>query len=440
MSQTGLSYAQAPPFGLPLRFFLTAPLFLLLAAVAAIPTAPDWTADSHTLATIALVHLVTLGFLGMVMQGALLQMLPVVIGTPVPATVWVARLGHVGLTLGTPLLAAGLYRNQAELIHVAMAALTLGWLPFLAAAAVSLTRARTTSGLTLIPMRLAWLAALLTVVLGLWLASLLAGDLDAAGLERCLGLHVAWGLGGWVLILVMGVAYQVVPMLQITPPYPARYARWAAWVVFAALGLLSLANALELPGLGELAYGLVGASLAGFGLVTLDLQRRRRRRLTDATLMFWRLGMLSLLVLAPLPWLYSRLPCDWQAPMAVAGGVGFLLGFAASVVSGMLYKIVPFLAWFHLQSQTHARAGSIPNMKEFLPDGLARRHWWLHLAAVLWLLPAPWLPPAYAAPGLLLLALSAHVLWRNLLGCVRLFRHYGGRLHSAAARRSLPNR
>lgn len=440
MSQTGLSYAQVPPFGLPLRFFLTAPLFLLLAAVAAIPTAPDWSADPHTLAAVALTHLLSLGFLGMVMQGALLQMLPVVIGTPVPASAWVARLGHAGLTLGTPLLAAGLYRNQAELIHVAVVALALGWLPFLAAVAVSLARARTSSGLTLIPMRLAWLAALLTVALGLWLAGALAGDLDAAGVEQGLGLHVAWGLTGWILLLVMGVAYQVVPMLQITPPYPAHYARWAALVVFAALALLSLAAALELPALDELAYGLVGASLAGFGLVTLDLQRRRRRRLTDATLLFWRLGMLSLLVLAPLPVLYSRLPDDWQAPTAVSGGLIFLLGFAVSVVNGMLYKIVPFLAWFHLQTQTGARAGSIPNMKEFLPDGQARRHWWLHLGAVLWLLPAPWLPPAYAAAGLMLLALSAHVLWRNLLGCVRLFRRYGGRMHSAAAHRSLLKR
>lgn len=428
MSQAGLSYEQAPPYGLPLRFFLTAPLFLLLAAVAAIPTAPDWTADPHTLAAVALTHLLTLGFLGMVMQGALLQMLPVVIGAPVPAPIWVARSGHAGLGLGTPLLAVGLYRGDSGLIHAAMAALAIGWLPFLAAAAVSLARARSASGLTLIPMRLAWLAALLTVALGLWLAGVLAGDLNPGGIDRGFSLHVAWGLTGWVLLLVMGVAYQVVPMLQITPPYPAVYTRWATWVVFAALALASLATFTERPALAELGQGLIGASLAGFGLVTLDLQRRRRRRVSDTTLLFWRLGMSSLLVLAPLPWLYPRLPVGWQAPAAVTGGLLFLLGFAVSVVSGMLYKIVPFLAWFHLQTQTGARAGSIPNMKEFLPDSEARRHWWLHLAAVLWLVPAPWLPPAYAAPGLLLLALAAHVLWRNLLSCVRLFRRYGGRL------------
>lgn len=429
MSRTGLSYEQAPAFGLPLRFFLTAPPFLLLTAVAAILTAPDWTADPHTLAAIGLTHLLTVGFLGMVMQGALLQMLPVIIGTPVPASLWVARLGHAGLGLGTPLLAAGLYLGQAGLIHAAMAALALGWLPFLTATAVSLARARTASPLTLHPMRMAWLAALLTVGLGLGMADVFTGDLGAAWIDQGLALHVAWGLGGWVSLLIMGVAYQVVPMLQLAPAYPAVFARWASWVLFAALVLLTLATLFERPALAELALGLASASLAGFGLVTLDLQRRRRRNLTDATLLFWRLGMLSLVALAPLPWLSLHLPASWHAPVALTAGLLFLLGFAVSVVNGMLYKIVPFLAWFHLQTQTGARAGTIPNMKEFLPDAQARRHWRMHLAAVLWLVPATWLPPAYALPGLLLLAYSAYVLWRNLLGCVRLFHRYGGRLH-----------
>ncbi|MFN3593976.1 MAG: hypothetical protein ACK4TK_04760, partial [Thiobacillaceae bacterium] len=179
-----------------------------------------------------------------------------------------------------------------------MTALAIGWVPFLAATAASLARARTTSRLTLIPMRLAWLAALLTVALGLWLAGVLAGAFDPSGIDEGLGLHVAWGLTGWVLLLVMGVAYQVVPMLQITPPYPTLYARWATWVVFTALALMSLATVAELPALAAFGQGLVGASLAGFGLVTLDRQRRRRRRVTDATLLFWRLGMLSLVALA----------------------------------------------------------------------------------------------------------------------------------------------
>lgn len=172
---------------------------------------------------------------------------------------------------------------------------------------------------------------------------------------------------------------------------------------------------------------MVSTAMAAFASATLDLQRRRRRRLPDVTLEFWRLGMASLLLLVPLPLAGSRLPEAWQGALEISAGLLFLLGFAASVVCGMLYKIVPFLAWFHLQTQTGAKAGSIPNMKAFVPDAASRRHLRLHLAAVLLLVPAPFLPPAFALPGLIALAASAQLLWANLLSCARLFRRYGGR-------------
>ena len=59
----------------------------------------------------------------------------------------------------------------------------------------------------------------------------------------------------------------------------------------------------------------------------------------------------------------------------------FIGGFAISVVSGMIYKIVPFLAWFHLQAQLQARAGSIPTMKDMIQTRRMRGQFRLHLAA-----------------------------------------------------------
>jgi hypothetical protein len=431
MSQAGLSYEQAPPLGLPLRFFLTAPLFLLLAAIAALPTAEAWTASRWTPAALALTHLITLGFLGQVMMGALLQMLPVVIGSPVPWPRLTASLGHLGLTAGTLLLAAGLGGVQPSLLLAGMALLAAGWLPFLAATAASLARARTASKATLHPMRKAWFALSITLALGTWLGGTLAGLWPSGPVIALAELHAAWGLLGWVSILVMGVAYQVVPMLQITPAYPAPAVAWLTWTVFGGLILFSLSRLMTAdltPVQQAMIWLPLMAAMALFALVTLDLQRRRRRKRADATLGFWRLGMISLLALASLPFLAGSLPEHAHEPLETTAGLLFLLGFAASVVNGMLYKIVPFLAWFHLQTQTGARAGTIPNMKEFVPEAEARKHLHLHLAAVILLQPAPWLPPAWSSPGLLALAASAHLLWRNLLGCARLFRRYGGRL------------
>ena len=104
----------------------------------------------------------------------------------------------------------------------------------------------------------------------------------------------------------------------------------------------------------------------------------------------------------------------------------FIGGFAVSVVNGMLYKIVPFLAWFHLQAQLQARVGSIPTMKEMLAERWTRWQFRLHLAACALLVGATlWQQLAIAAGGVL--ALSALLLWFNLLSVARRFSRHGGR-------------
>lgn len=429
--QAGLSYEQGPPFGVPLRLFLAAPLFLFLAAVLALATPQAWLASRWTPAALAITHLLTLGYLGTVMSGALLQMLPVIVGSPVPAARLVGGFALWGLSAGAALLAtAFLVENHATLFSLAAALLAAGLTPFLGGVALSLLRTRALPAVVW-PMRLAWLALSLTCALGVALGTGLAGLwtlTDAPGLTA---LHAAWGLGGWVLALVMGVAWQVVPMLQLTPPYPEQLTPRLGLGMLAALGLLSLSTWLEahLAAWLNLIAWMAALSVAvAFAIATLRLQSRRRRKLADATLDFWRMGMAALLlcaVIAPVA-LLDDAPGHEAAQLSL--GLAFLLGFAASVVNGMLYKIVPFLAWFHLQAQTGIRPGGMPTMKDFISDRQARVHFRVHLAAVAGLLPAPFLPPFASLPGLLLLAASAALLGLNLLQARRLFLRHGGRL------------
>lgn len=402
----------------------------MLAAIAAIPLADDWLASRWNPAALGLTHLITLGYLGQVMVGSLLQMLPVVIGSPVPAAMNVAGIGHAGLTLGGLLLAVGLWRAEPWLLQAALAVLTVGLGVFLGATAVSLVRARAAQAI-LQPIRQAWLALLVTVGLGLYLGGGLGGAWPLIEMQALTHLHAAWGLLGWVLILVAGVAYHVVPMLQLTPPYPDGLMRWLTWLLLAALLLHALALLLPASAATSMewaAWLLAGATTAWYAVATLQLQRRRRRKLPDVTLHFWRFAMAALLACVGLAPLALAGPEAWRDSLQVLLGIVFLLGFAVSVVAGMLYKIVPFLAWFHLQAQTQAKAGTIPNMKDFMPETLALRHLRLHVIGVLLLLPAPFLPAWLAAPGLLLLAASGWVQWLNLRRAKRLFGQYGGRL------------
>lgn len=422
--QAALSFEQAPPFSLPLRFFLTAPLFLLAAAVL-IMLAPDALTSRWTPSALALTHALTLGFLAMVMLGALMQMLPVVAGSPLPAPRLVGWLSHVPLTLGTVALIVGFLTTEPLAFGIGLVLLGGGFAIVLAAAAISLARA--VASATVNGIRLAVTSLAITVVLGLALALLRAGWWAPPAVDAAIAAHVALGLLGWVLLLVIGVAYQVVPMFQITPPYPPRLARWLTVVLFVLL-LLRSAQA----SLSAVAAGLVDAGLAGgillFAVATLRLQARRRRKLRDVTLDFWRLGMASLIVCVSV-WLAAQFcrTCADSDSYPLLLGVLFIGGFAVSVVSGMLYKIVPFLAWFHLQAQLQARAGTIPTMKEMIEERGMRGQFRLHLAGCSLLVVAVgWTPLAIAAGSVLVL--SALLLWLNLLSAVRRYARAGGSL------------
>ncbi len=415
MSAAGLQLDQAPPLSVPLRFFLTAPLFGALAALLLAWQGPAGLATRWTPTALAFTHLLTLGFLASAMLGALLQMLPVLAGVPVARPHLVSGTVHGLITPGTLALVAGFLAPGSGAFPVALLLLGLGLAVFVGVALERLWRAPVGDA-TVRTMRLALaglaIAAALGVALGL--------GTRAGAQPAWTHVHLGWGLIGWVALLVGGVAWQVVPMFQLTPPYPAWLRRAYAPVLCCALLGLSAALFVAPGGLAETLFGAVAAgALATFAGATLALQRQRRRRLPDATLAFWRLAMASLLG-AILLWFAAAAGLVRGERLALLFGALFLLGFAASVVHGMLYKIVPFLLWLHLHRKNVRDA--LPNMKEILPDRRTRPHLWIHAAALAAALLACLAPALFTYPAAALLLLSFGWLEWNLLAAVRLYR------------------
>ena len=386
MKLIALSTEQAPHISVPLRFFAVAPLFLMLAALMLAMGNGNPFTNIYTPALLAATHSITLGFITMIMLGALQQVLPVMIGSSLPAPRLVAWLSQLTLITGTLLLSGGFILGKPELLNIAWPTLGLAFVTFISAALISLARTAVQNA-SKTAIFLAILALAGAAVLGMLLTRGYATGLSLNYL-RLTSAHVSLALGGWVMLLIVGVSYQAVPMFQLTPNYPKWLTVSLAPATFIIL-LLNLALLLlnEPPRWAEfVAENLFWIFAICFATATLVLQNQRRRRIPDATLIFFRLGMISLLCVSALAMAVQNV--SGLDSLKILAGLIFLLGFAMSLIFGMLYKIVPFLIWFHL-----FRGGSIhniPNMKEIITEQWMWRHLWLHTCTLSAALLAPW--------------------------------------------------
>lgn len=423
--QRMLSLEQTPPLGVPLRFFLTAPLFAVAAGLLLLVLGPDALLSRWTPALLALTHLLTLGFLGLIMLGALMQILPVVAGVEIAYPEVTARFSHALITIGAVSLSGGFLSGERWLFQLALATLGLGLFAFLTSCWLGI-RGSESNNVTLRAVRLALLSLLITAALGIAMLFSYAANIQRLPLPLT-DLHVMWGLGGWIGLLVIAVAYQVVPMFQMTAVYPAVLTRWLAPVIFSALtgvallmiffdGVYPLSTVLQV--LAAIAY-LV------FGITSLTLLYRRKRAQREASTLFWYLALASLAACAALYLASLALPAMRQSPsFPLIIGTLFLAGFAFSVTNGMLYKILPFLSWYHLQSRITDRSRKAPNIKQFIPEGLARRQFDGHLLSLVLLLAACLWPEIFTRLAALAFTLSSALLLKNLLGAVQVYRRH----------------
>ncbi len=418
-----LHFDRMPRLWVPLRAFLVAP-FLGSAGGLLLVFAGDAAFSSRWVPSLlAATHLVTLGFITLVMLGAIVQVLPVVTGVSVPSSDWVAPASQLGVAAGVVAMAWGLSTGLPDITRFGTILLGGGLGLFIPAALAAAWKTRRNP--TGRAMGLSVLSLLAVAGLGVYL---LAGHAGWVPLRRDLtDIHAAWALGGWVGLLVMGVSYQVVPLFQVTPPYPRIVQEYLPTVGFVALIAWTLGRLNRWPIVANVGIVGVALTLGAYAVVTLWLQTRRRRKIRDITTDAWRTGMGSLALAGLITIAAVAGLVDLAEPkLALSFGIVLVIGFAVSVVQGMLYKIVPFLSWLHLQNvlTRHNLVGQVKirNMRQLLPVKGPRRQFVAHLIALGLLLLAAWLGGPWVRIAGLALAADFAMLGWELLGVVRRYR------------------
>lgn len=408
---SGLSFEQAPPITAVMRFFLTVPIFGIILALIAALYPDEVLMPSHPL-SLASIHVMFLGVITMAMFGALFQMQSVLGGSSIPNAAGNAVLIHLFLTIGTLSLGSAFAFVYSPLFVVAAV--------FLGASILYTTKLilpllfRGSSHDTLRGMKIALVSLAIVALIGIVMASEYANETFSALHESLRTIHYSFGLIGWIAVLIIAVAFQVVEMFYVTAPYSRWCKRNALMVIAVSLGLKVLWTLSSLPFVW-IFDGVIGGLLIGFMVTTMKRLLNRKRRVRDVSIWFWFFGMGLLAVALSAYGIYSLSGIELFQPIALAA---FAL-FALSIILGMIGKIVPFLIWFHLSAAGYM---DTPIMSDIITHVRAKYLFLLFVFTALFSLFGMLYHPLFAVSGFIGLAMFA-LLFYNIFRALRIFRH-----------------
>lgn len=307
--------------------------------------------------TLVLVHVTSIGWLSLLMCGALHQFVPVLVARPLhddklPMLALIALLAGLSTLVLGFLHLAGTVPTGPGVFVIAAGLLGFGF------AIIIWNLGRTLREAWPIPLSARFVAVALfalaaTFLYGTIFALALGGVLPAGPLHAVFGeglpLHAIAGLGGWLTFAAMGVSYRLLAMFMLAPELDGRrpnaaYAAGTAAVAIVVIGG-SAAIVLNVPLGWVLAIaaipGLIALALYCADMIHLYRARKRRRielnsRMAAVALMSLFGAVLLMLVLQAMGKLAQHI-----------GAVVFLVTFGWLTGLGLakLYKIVAFLTW-----------------------------------------------------------------------------------------------
>jgi hypothetical protein len=378
-----IATTHAPAVTVPLRFIA---MSLLALAVAA-----GWLVSEPTLVTnyhysphaVAFAHLFLLGFAASAAMGIIYQLAPVAFEVPlhsqrlarlhfwchfigVIGMVWMFRkwdpkqVGHFGSVFGAGVI-----------LFVFNIARTFRHMPVGSLIARGITSA------------VGWL--FVTMLVGLFLACAKCWPWITP-FEPLAQMHAHAHLGvlGVFIVLTVSVAYRLVPMFTVSGIQNVRRAGWSLVLLNAGVAGLTATILLRSP--WKLAFALLTVTgLAFFAVELSAILRARQRQALDWGVRYFLTGAI---LLAPLSFLaivlcWPGLPVThFTQQLENAYAIIALLGVLGFAITGMLYKILPFLIWFHRYSNDVGRT-RVPALADMLSPRLQAVGYGMHLGGVL---------------------------------------------------------
>ncbi len=354
-----ISTAYAPPFKLIAPFFIIGILVYAFCVVLLFGFDIEL---SHSLnsSTLSWVHLFLLGFVMMIIFGAMAQLIPVVL-----------EVGHFAvdvyyviyplLLLGSVLMALGFYFTPILLPFGGVIAF-ISFGIFLFETFLTILKVKKFN-FVIISVLIANIFLLLGLIVGIVLALGYSGIIDV-NIHNLLRAHIYLVLFGYVGITIMGMSLILLPMFWLSHNFSWLFVKTALF--FMSIGILSVSFSSFVSNkfLEYCGYGLSIFALFLYFYQIYVIYKNRVRIEKDIyfkSIAFSYLCLLASLLLGVVYILYPN-----ESLLLSISWLGFT-GFIAYVIIGHLYKIVPFLVWFERFSP-YVGKKKVPMLADMIPN------------------------------------------------------------------------
>ncbi|HEV2391493.1 MAG TPA: cbb3-type cytochrome c oxidase subunit I [Verrucomicrobiae bacterium] len=400
--------ATAPSVTLPLIFTLTG-LLALCVGIVWLVIQPSILATYHyNQNVIAATHLFVLGWICSVVMGAMYQLVPVALETKLYSEklarwqfafhvvgfvgmVWMFRVwnmeqvGHFGtvLAVGVGLfvynIARTLWRVPKWNVTATSVSAALAWICLTIILGLCITAAKSSTEYEFGSERspTGTVAALLHGV------RLGTAFLRPSGGISTMHAHAHLGGVGFFMMLIVGVSYKLIPMFTLSEVQNQR--RAVGSVILLNVGLAgSFVTILRHSPVKPVFALMVVAALAVYGWELKAILRARKRRALD-----WGVKCFLTAIVLLLPLSVLAVVLSWPAlPQNTFSGqlenlYGFLglIGAVTLAITGMLYKIIPFLVWFGRYSRQIGRS-KVPALADLYSARLQALGYWAWLTGL----------------------------------------------------------
>jgi len=348
----------APPFKLIAPFFILGGFFYVLSTLSLFlfQTAElSFTQPS----VISFVHLFLLGFVMMTIFGAMAQLVPVVL-----------EVGHFGvelfyaiwplLLIGTLLMVFGFLYSAALLPYGGIVVL-ISMMIFVGEIFLTIKKVKKFN-LVMSSVLISNTFLFFGIIFGLLMALSYAGTISL-DISEMLRAHVYSVVGGYIGVTIMGLSIVLVPMFTLSHSFSLVPLRISVSMMSAGVVSVILSSLFGISALENLGYVLSFTSLPFYFYIIYVIYKTRPRKENDVyaiSMMYSYISMLVAFMLALGYFIFHK------EEILMASAWVFFFGFFGFLITGHIYKIIPFLVWFERFSPLVGKQ-KVPMLADMVP-------------------------------------------------------------------------